>query len=163
MLCSYYAYWERRLFSAVCSMVVSALQALTERMQACRVHGGVPREGDDAESVGTAPKLPLFRVRACDFKRCSGLGGHRCLLSSTCSPARTFRHLSPPLSSSCQSPSYPPPPPQVALQLMAPEVVAAPSATEVGRQLGRLMRNLVESARPFTRWMDATCLEAPEQ
>lgn len=52
---------------------------------------------------------------------------------------------------------------QVALSLLPPEVVVSPSSAEVGRQLGRLLRNLVESAKPFVRWMDGTCLEAPEQ
>jgi dynein heavy chain len=52
---------------------------------------------------------------------------------------------------------------RVALALLQPEVVVAPSTGEVSKQLGRMLRNLVESAKPFVRWMDATCLEAPEQ
>lgn len=46
---------------------------------------------------------------------------------------------------------------------MAPEVVVSPSTSEASKQLGRLLRNLVESAKPFVRWMDGTCAEAPEQ
>ena len=59
----------------------------------------------------------------------------------------------------------PPPPPlfRVCLSLIQPEVVLVPSAVEVSKQLGRLLRNLVESSKPFVRWMDGTCLEAPEQ
>ncbi len=55
------------------------------------------------------------------------------------------------------------PPLQVALLLLPPEVVVTPSSAEVGRQLGRLLRNVVESSKPFVRWMDGTCIEAPEQ
>ena len=52
---------------------------------------------------------------------------------------------------------------RVALALLQPEVVVAPSTGEASKQLGRMLRNLVESAKPFVRWMDGTCLEAPEQ
>ena len=62
----YYAYWERRLFSAVNSMVVSGLQALHARMQACR--GGGQQEAADAESG--QPSKPLFRVGGCYCGTC---------------------------------------------------------------------------------------------
>ncbi len=38
-----------------------------------------------------------------------------------------------------------------------------PPLPEVRKQLGRLVRGLVESAKPFVRWMDGSCLETPEQ
>ena len=117
----YYAYWERRLFSAVNSMVVSGLQAFQARLHACRP----PQEaGLDAEPGG------------------SGNGGS---------------------SGGGSSPAGRPPLFRAALALLQPEVVVAPSTAEVSKQLGRMLRNLVESAKPFVRWMDATCLEAPEQ
>ena len=55
------------------------------------------------------------------------------------------------------------PPPQVCLALLASEVTVSPSTAEASKQLGRLLLNLVESAKPFRRWMDGTCIEAPEQ
>lgn len=57
----------------------------------------------------------------------------------------------------------PPLAPQVALSVIQPEIVVAPSTGEAARQLQRLLRNLVESARAFVRWQDGTCLEAPAQ
>ena len=120
----YYAYWERRLFSAVNSMVVSGLQAFQARLQACRP----PQDtGLDTEPCGGG-----------------GGGGSQAGGSSQAGAGR------PPLF-------------RVALALLQPEVVVAPSVGEASRQLGRMLRNLVESAKPFVRWMDATCLEAPEQ
>lgn len=62
----YYAYWEQRLFSAVCGMVVGSLQALHDRLRACRPHGAGLPHGEDAEVVWSA-KLPLFRVRGLHF------------------------------------------------------------------------------------------------
>ena len=38
-----------------------------------------------------------------------------------------------------------------------------PSLNEVKRVLGRMMRSLVESAKPFARWMDGTCITCPAQ
>jgi hypothetical protein len=43
------------------------------------------------------------------------------------------------------------------------EVVVVPSASEVARAMQRLLHNLVDGSRPFARWMDGTCIEAPEQ
>lgn len=51
----------------------------------------------------------------------------------------------------------------VQLALLASEVVVSPSMAEVSKQLSRLMRNVVDSAKAFVRWMDGTCLEAPPQ
>lgn len=52
---------------------------------------------------------------------------------------------------------------RISLELLQPEVVVTPSMAEVGKQLSRLMRNLVDSSKSFVRWMDGTCVEAPEQ
>lgn len=60
-------------------------------------------------------------------------------------------------------PATPAPAPQVSLSLLSAEVLVSPSTSEASKQLGRLLRNLVESARPFVRWMHGTCVEAPEQ
>ncbi len=60
-------------------------------------------------------------------------------------------------------PNCPAPPPQLSLALLASEVVVSPSTAEASKQLGRLLRNLVESAKPFRRWTEGTCLEAPDQ
>ena len=42
-------------------------------------------------------------------------------------------------------------------------MVVNPSVQEVNKLLGRLVRSLVESTKPFVRWMDGTCIETPEQ
>ena len=52
---------------------------------------------------------------------------------------------------------------QVTLSLSAPEITVQPSLNEIKRVLGRLMRSLVESAKPFARWMDGTCIACPPQ
>jgi dynein heavy chain len=52
---------------------------------------------------------------------------------------------------------------QVALSLIQSEVVVVPSTGEVSTALSRLVHNLAESGKPFVRWMDGTCIEAPEQ
>lgn len=52
---------------------------------------------------------------------------------------------------------------QVALSLIQSEVVVVPSTVEVAKALQRLLHNMAESAKPFVRWMDGTCIEAPEQ
>lgn len=70
--CSYYAYWERRLFAAVSAMVVSGLQAFHARLAACRPTGapassgllGQPEEVVEDDGSGQAGKPPLFRVSA---------------------------------------------------------------------------------------------------
>lgn len=51
---------------------------------------------------------------------------------------------------------------QVAMSLNAPEIVVQPSINDAKKVLGRLARNLVECSKPFVRWMDGTCIEAPE-
>ena len=174
--CSYYAYWERRLFAAVSAMVVSGLQAFQACMAACRpsrapaggATGGLldqPEEVAEDGSGGQAGKPPLFRVSA--GLRCSLARRQACCrrLHSRpwpeMLPMRRCRLL-PCVPSLAECPSLPPPP-QVALALLAPEVVVVPSTAEASKQLGRLLRNLVESAKPFVRWMDGTCLPAPEQ
>ena len=52
---------------------------------------------------------------------------------------------------------------QVTLLLSSPEITVQPSLNEIKRVLGRLMRSLVESAKPFVRWMDGTCIPCPPQ
>eukprot|EP01018_Ginkgo_biloba_P029498 Gb_13870 [translate_table: standard] len=47
--------------------------------------------------------------------------------------------------------------------LNKPDVVLQPSLNDITTTLALLVRNLVDSARPFVRWMDGTCLETPEQ
>ncbi|KAI7844971.1 hypothetical protein COHA_001338 [Chlorella ohadii] len=118
-LAGYYAYWERRLYGAVSSMVVSGLQAFHTRLAACRpplsqansLLGQAVEAGDDGDDSKFG-KPPLFRL---------------------------------------------------SLALLASEVVVSPSTAEASKQLGRLLRNLVESAKPFRRWTEGTCLEAPDQ
>lgn len=34
---------------------------------------------------------------------------------------------------------------------------------QLSKILGRVVRGLIESSKPFVRWMDGTCIEAPEQ
>ncbi len=48
------------------------------------------------------------------------------------------------------------------MSLNAPEIVVQPSINDAKKVLGRLARNLVECSKPFVRWMDGTCIEAPE-
>ena len=52
---------------------------------------------------------------------------------------------------------------KISALLNLPEIVVQPPMNEVAKFLNRLVRNLVESTRPFVRWMDGTCLETPEQ
>ena len=59
--------------------------------------------------------------------------------------------------------AQPPPLFRLALSLIGGEVAVAPSTAEATRQLQRALRCVVESARPFYRWMDGTCIEAPPQ
>ena len=52
---------------------------------------------------------------------------------------------------------------KIAATLSNPEITSQPPMNEVQKFLGRLVRNLVESCRPFVRWMDRSCIETPEQ
>eukprot|EP00899_Mesostigma_viride_P018540 jgi/Mesvir1/26688/Mv20468-RA.1 len=52
---------------------------------------------------------------------------------------------------------------KICASLSAPEIIVQPPVSEVTKFLGRLVRNIVECARPFVRWMDGTCIETPEQ
>jgi dynein heavy chain len=52
---------------------------------------------------------------------------------------------------------------KVLVLLNSPEIVVQPPLKEVTKHLVNLSRNLVDCASPFVRWMDGTCLEAPEQ
>jgi dynein heavy chain len=52
---------------------------------------------------------------------------------------------------------------KIYLLLNNPVVVYNPAVHEVNKLLGRLVRSLVESTKPFVRWMDGTCIETPEQ
>jgi dynein heavy chain len=47
--------------------------------------------------------------------------------------------------------------------LNLPDVVVQPSIAETTKILACMVRSMVDSARPFVRWMDGTCLETPEQ
>ena len=51
---------------------------------------------------------------------------------------------------------------QVQLQLVAPEVVSNPTPADLRKGLARLARQIAESAKSLVRWMDGTCIEAPE-
>ena len=48
-------------------------------------------------------------------------------------------------------------------QLSAADIIVQPPVSEVTKLMGRLIRNIVECTRPFMRWMDGTCIDAPEQ
>jgi dynein heavy chain len=48
------------------------------------------------------------------------------------------------------------------MHLVNPEVVVQPSAHDIKKMINRLAKGIVESGKPFVRWMDGTCLEAPE-
>ena len=52
---------------------------------------------------------------------------------------------------------------KVSTTLSIPDIVSTPAAGEVKKLLGRLVRGTIDSAKPFIRWMNNTCLEAPEQ
>ncbi|EFJ08822.1 hypothetical protein SELMODRAFT_131043 [Selaginella moellendorffii] len=47
--------------------------------------------------------------------------------------------------------------------LNIPDIVVQPSLTELTKLLTNMVRSIVDSAKPFIRWMDGTCLETPEQ
>ncbi|OAE19678.1 hypothetical protein AXG93_1847s1410 [Marchantia polymorpha subsp. ruderalis] len=44
-----------------------------------------------------------------------------------------------------------------------PDVVVQPSLTETTKMLANMVRSILDSVRPFVRWMDGTCLETPPQ
>ena len=52
---------------------------------------------------------------------------------------------------------------RVSAMLVQPDIVLQPPVSEVTKVVGRLVRNLIESSRPFVRWMRGTCIEAPKQ
>eukprot|EP00958_Prasinococcus_capsulatus_P027403 scaffold5502_cov390-Prasinococcus_capsulatus_cf.AAC.6 len=52
---------------------------------------------------------------------------------------------------------------KVSISLCAPDVIIQPPLSEIARYMARTLRNMVESTRPFIRWMDGTCLETPPQ
>ncbi|CAG9462277.1 unnamed protein product [Pedinophyceae sp. YPF-701] len=52
---------------------------------------------------------------------------------------------------------------KVVLSLSAPEVLCTPAISEVSKALTKLVRSMVECSKPFVRWMDGTCVEAPPQ
>lgn len=52
---------------------------------------------------------------------------------------------------------------KVTFSLQGSDVVVQPPMNEVNKTLGRLVRSMVESTKSFVRWMDGTCIEAPEQ
>lgn len=52
---------------------------------------------------------------------------------------------------------------RISLSLNNPEVVVSPAVHEVNKLLGRLVRSLADSTKPFVRWMDGSCVETPEQ
>jgi hypothetical protein len=52
---------------------------------------------------------------------------------------------------------------QVTLSLQNSDILMHPPVAEVNKVLGRLVRSLVDSTKPFIRWMDGTCIETPEQ
>lgn len=52
---------------------------------------------------------------------------------------------------------------KITFSLQNVEIVIQPPVNEVNKALGRLVRSLVESSKSFVRWMDATCIETPEQ
>ncbi|KAL6757976.1 dynein heavy chain, N-terminal region 1-domain-containing protein, partial [Haematococcus lacustris] len=57
----------------------------------------------------------------------------------------------------------PPPLFKITVSLQSSDIVVQPPVAEVNKALGRLVRSLVESTKPFVRWMDGTCIETPEQ
>ncbi|GMH41526.1 hypothetical protein BSKO_09436 [Bryopsis sp. KO-2023] len=52
---------------------------------------------------------------------------------------------------------------KVSMSLNNPEIIVQPPVSEVNKLLGRLVKNIVESTKPFLRWMNGTCIETPEQ
>lgn len=131
------------MLAAINAAVVSGVQAFHDRLRACRPPETQGRGGEEEPA-----RPPLFRVRP--------QGTYASLLR-----ARAPVHPSPALPPAL-APAVPPQV-QVSLSLMQGEVVVVPSMQEAGRQLGRALRSIVESARPLVRWMDGTCLEAPPQ
>lgn len=52
---------------------------------------------------------------------------------------------------------------QIHISLSNPEVLVSPTIADTAKILSKLWRNMVESTKLFVRWMDGTCMEAPEQ
>lgn len=51
---------------------------------------------------------------------------------------------------------------QVRLHLVASEAVSSPTALDLKKALAKVARDIAESAQGLVRWMDGTCIEAPE-
>lgn len=49
---------------------------------------------------------------------------------------------------------------QVVLRLSYPDIIMQPNAADMKKALARLALRIMESSKPFVRWMDGTCLEA---
>jgi hypothetical protein len=49
---------------------------------------------------------------------------------------------------------------QVMLRLSYPDIIMQPNAADIKKALARLALRIMESSKPFVRWMDGTCLEA---
>ncbi len=52
---------------------------------------------------------------------------------------------------------------RISASLQSQDVVIQPPVNEVNKALGRMVRSMVESTKPFVRWMDGTCVETPDQ
>ena len=52
---------------------------------------------------------------------------------------------------------------KIHVMLNAPDIIVQPSPRDIAKFLGALSNNVLDCANSFTRWMDGTCLEAPEQ
>lgn len=144
-LASYYAHWERIIFSALNSMVVSALEAFQDMLQ--------------------TRHRPLFKVRGskrlcschCSFFReCPTTFCAIIALSSCCVYVHSETLVAERDLPCCLHP-------QVTLSLQNMDVCEQPPINDMNKQLARMMRSMVESTRQFVRWMDGTCMECPDQ
>jgi dynein heavy chain len=132
-LAGYYSYWEMVIFNSLVLMVVHALE---------RLHG----------LLTGAARRPLFKARSR-----AGHAPHLCLCSFDTLLA--CRCLATPRPQHTNTPHNM----QLKTSLQSGEVVLTPPLKEVSKLLSAYVKNLVESARDFVRWMDGTCIEVPDQ
>lgn len=133
----YYQHWERSIFNALNEMVLHAMAKLFNLMQE---RSGTSINDRSCNSGTDSKYVPLFKV--CTACPCSLTAAESALLLSVI-PLRYCL--------------------QINVSLSNPEVLVSPTIADIAKILSKLWRNMVESTKLFIRWMDGTCIEAPEQ
>jgi len=173
-LSGYYRFWERAIFNALNSMVLNAMKELQRQVNVRVRRGGGAGAGaggsggDNERNVNglatAAGANNAGNANRGDRGGGAGGGANEELYSNGIGNISKdiLNDISGSSNGSSSSIKYPPPLFKVAFSLQNVEIVVSPPMNEVNKQLGRVVRSLVESTRSFVRWMDGTCVEAPE-